>query len=52
MKLCMNASYGEPYKRLEFGNVWPWTLTLKAILVILNNKTANNLTLLQYIVSF
>jgi len=26
--------HGVPYKCLDFGDVWPWPLTLTAVLVI------------------
>jgi len=26
---CTNISYGEPQKRIDFDDIWPWTLTLR-----------------------
>ena len=39
----MNICYDELQKCLDFYDIWPWTLTLRAIFVVRRKKIAYNL---------
>jgi len=54
MQLDRNMCYGEPWKWLDFGDIWPCCigLTLGAIFVLLNKETAYNLNTAGHMVMY